>query len=156
MSARVCARVRACERMSTGTTAHAREVMTVRARVRLLAPLVLISAGLVMLALPMPVQAAKPAVESADVKRGREVFQYWCVACHGNGPMKPGTTALQAKYNGVRPAKLEDRTDLTPALTKYFVRTGVNVMPPFRKTEISDADLKALGAYLARPRSARK
>jgi mono/diheme cytochrome c family protein len=29
------------------------------------------------------------------------------------------------------------------------VRTGVSVMPPFRKTEISDADLEALAAYLA-------
>jgi mono/diheme cytochrome c family protein len=29
------------------------------------------------------------------------------------------------------------------------VRKGVSVMPPFRKTEISDADLAALAAYLA-------
>jgi mono/diheme cytochrome c family protein len=36
-----------------------------------------------------------------------------------------------------------------PELTRSFVRTGVSVMPPFRKTEISDADLEALAAYLA-------
>ena len=40
------------------------------------------------------------------------------------------------------------RTSL-PELTRAFVRTGVSVMPPFRKTEISDADLAALAAYLA-------
>jgi hypothetical protein len=33
-----------------------------------------------------------------------------------------------------------------------FVRNGVNVMPRFRKTGISDADLKAPGACLARSR----
>jgi len=36
-----------------------------------------------------------------------------------------------------------------PTITQTFVRTGVSVMPPFRKTEISDADLAALAAYLA-------
>jgi mono/diheme cytochrome c family protein len=30
------------------------------------------------------------------------------------------------------------------------VRHGVSVMPPFRKTEVSDADLAALSAYLTR------
>jgi mono/diheme cytochrome c family protein len=28
-------------------------------------------------------------------------------------------------------------------------RSGVSVMPPFRKTEIRDADLAAVAAYLA-------
>jgi hypothetical protein len=35
-------------------------------------------------------------------------------------------------------------------VTKAFVRKGVSVMPFFRKTEIGDADLDALAAYLAR------
>ncbi|HEV7715198.1 MAG TPA: cytochrome c [Steroidobacteraceae bacterium] len=96
--------------------------------------------------------SAKKAADAASVQKGREVFQYWCTACHGDGPGKPGTTALQTKYNGKKPALLEARKDLTPALTKFFVRNGISVMPPFRKTEITDADLSALAAYLARPR----
>jgi mono/diheme cytochrome c family protein len=36
-----------------------------------------------------------------------------------------------------------------PELTRAFVRNGVSVMPPFRKTEITDAELAALAAYLA-------
>jgi (+)-pinoresinol hydroxylase len=94
------------------------------------------------------------AAENPTVQKGREVFQYWCSACHGAGPTgaRPGTMALQAKYNGTKPAMLESRTDLTPELTKFFVRNGVNVMAPFRKTEITDAELNALAAYLARPR----
>jgi mono/diheme cytochrome c family protein len=45
---------------------------------------------------------------------------------------------------------LEERTDLTPDTVRHFVRNGVSVMPFFRKTEISDAELEALAAYLAR------
>lgn len=83
------------------------------------------------------------------VARGNEVFQYWCAPCHAPGPRNPGTQALEVLYKGAKPAALEQRTDLVPELTRSFVRTGVSVMPPFRKTEISDADLDALAAYLA-------
>ena len=61
----------------------------------------------------------------------------------------PGTQALDALYKGKKPGALEERTDLVPKLTETFVRKGVSVMPPFRKTEITDADLAALAAYLA-------
>jgi mono/diheme cytochrome c family protein len=80
---------------------------------------------------------------------GKAVFDKWCAPCHGDGPGKPGTSALQALYKGTKPALLEERTDLVPQLTKTFVRTGVSVMPFFRKTEISDVELDALAEYLA-------
>ena len=54
-------------------------------------------------------------------------------------------------YKGAKPAMLEERTDLTPEIVKHFVRTGVTVMPFFRKTEINDADLDALALYLSSP-----
>ncbi len=57
---------------------------------------------------------------------------------------------LEQKYKGTKPAALEERTDLTPATVAAVVRSGVGPMPFFRKTEVSDADLKALGAYLSR------
>jgi mono/diheme cytochrome c family protein len=95
------------------------------------------------------VSGALFAQESAVERRGNEVFQYWCAACHAPGPRHPGTQALDTLYKGAKPGALEERTDLTPELTTTFVRTGVSVMPPFRKTEISDADLAALAAYLA-------
>jgi mono/diheme cytochrome c family protein len=86
---------------------------------------------------------------AAQAPDGKVVFEKWCAPCHGDGPGKPGTAALQALYKGVKPALLEQRTDLVPELTKNFVRNGVSVMPFFRKTEISDAELDALAAYLA-------
>ena len=62
----------------------------------------------------------------------------------------PGTDALAAKDKGTKPALLEERKDLTPQFIKIFVRNGVSVMPRFRKTELSEADLEALSAYLTR------
>ena len=85
--------------------------------------------------------------------RGREVYQYWCSTCHGRGTGSPGTVALQAKYAGKVPAVLEDRTDLSAATVRLFVRRGVSIMPFFRKTEVSDADLDAIAVYLTRPRA---
>jgi mono/diheme cytochrome c family protein len=90
--------------------------------------------------------AAAPVVTKSG--RGEQVFAYWCAPCHSAGPGMPGTQALQAKYGGKLPAQLLQRTDLTPTLIAYIVRKGVSVMPYFRKTEISDADLEALTAYI--------
>lgn len=95
------------------------------------------------------VLAGAAMAQTPQQGRGKAVFDTWCAACHGAGPGKPGTAALEALYKGVKPALLEERTDLVPELTKSFVRSGVSIMPFFRKTEISDADLDALGAYLA-------
>jgi len=86
----------------------------------------------------------------AGATPGRAVFWNYCEACHGDGPGKPGTAALAAKYSGAKPALLEQRTDLTPETVKTFVRNGVSIMPIFRKTELSDADLDLLADYLAR------
>jgi len=90
------------------------------------------------------------AADAGQIEAGKQVYQYWCWNCHGEGVGKPGTQALAAKYKGSKPAILDQRTDLTPNLTKIFVRKGVSIMPFFRKTEISDAQLDALAAYLAR------
>jgi mono/diheme cytochrome c family protein len=105
------------------------------------------------------VAAQEPAATSAwtvsttpskDKPKGYVQFQNYCSMCHGEGVGQPGTLALQAKYKGALPALLEKRTDLTPVLIKTFVRNGISVMPLFRKTEISDADLDAIAAYLTR------
>lgn len=105
-----------------------------------------------LLAMAASAMATTPLFAQQDeqlIARGDEVFQHWCAPCHAPGPRHPGTTALEVLYQGSKPAALEERTDLLPAVTKVFVRTGVSIMPPFRKTEISDADLDALAAYLA-------
>ncbi|MGA9885725.1 MAG: cytochrome c [Candidatus Acidiferrales bacterium] len=88
--------------------------------------------------------------KSKGEPRGYVQYQDYCAVCHGEGVGKPGTLALQAKYKGAEPALLANRTDLTPQLIKTYVRNGISVMPFFRKTEISDAELDAIAAYLTR------
>jgi len=44
---------------------------------------------------------------------------------------------------------LTERTDFSTELVKFYVRNGFSVMPHFRKTQISDAQLEALVEYLA-------
>lgn len=81
---------------------------------------------------------------------GKVVFDKWCMPCHGDGPGKPGTTVLRNRYGDSIPALLEERTDMTGEYLVTFVREGVGVMPPFRKTEITDAELESMIDYLVR------
>jgi hypothetical protein len=60
--------------------------------------------------------------------------------------------SLQFKYAGRLPAALEQRTDLTPQIVQYYVRHGIAMMPSFRKTELSDAQVLAIAVYLTRHR----
>ena len=94
---------------------------------------------------------APGAPSEAEAAAGAQVFRRWCSECHGPGAL-PGTGALERRYQGTVPAALEERTDLSGALIRYTVRNGRSFMPFFRKTEISDAELAALSAYLTRPR----
>ena len=100
-----------------------------------------------MTTLLLPITGPVFAQNQAEADRGREVYQKWCTPCHGTGLGKPGTSAFAA--HGVKPAVLEQRTDLTPKMIETAVRKGVYFMPRFRKTEISNADLAAIIDYLA-------
>jgi (+)-pinoresinol hydroxylase len=122
--------------------------------------IVLASIGLVLVTAPVKsadspqyIAWSRTTVTAAPgAPAGYVQFQNSCAVCHGTGPERPGTRALAAKYKGTLPALLEERTDLASDLIKYTVRHGVTVMPPFRKTELSDADLDAITAYLTRKR----
>jgi mono/diheme cytochrome c family protein len=59
---------------------------------------------------------------------------------------------LQIKYDGKVPALLEQRTDLTPDMVRYYIRNGIAMMPRFRKTELSDAQVEIIARYLSRAR----
>jgi mono/diheme cytochrome c family protein len=102
---------------------------------------------------PATIHWTPTTVNATGKPNGYLQFQNDCAVCHGSGPAKPGTRALTAKYGGKEPALLEQRTDLTPELIRAVVRQGISVMPPFRKTELNDADLDAIVGYLTRKRS---
>ena len=101
----------------------------------------------------MPAWTASTVEIKPGQPKGYVQFQNYCAVCHGAGSEKPGTRALRAKYGTRLPALLEERTDLAPQYVKLIVRQGVSVMPPVRKTELSDADLDAIAAYLSRGRA---
>jgi mono/diheme cytochrome c family protein len=105
--------------------------------------------------------SAQPPERAGEIARGKQVYDYWCGTCHGPGlglpgfDGLPGTQQLRIKYRGTSISPLlEERTDLVPEFVKAIVRQGVSFMPQFRKTEISDAELEALAAYLGRNRAA--
>ena len=111
-----------------------------------------IATSLIALATGQVALCAEPAGASkgAAPNVGQLTYEKWCAPCHAPGPQHPGTQALDALYKGSKPGALIQRTDLTPPIVKQFVRTGVSVMPFFRKTEISDVELDALAAFLSK------
>ena len=103
---------------------------------------------------------AATSVDAADVSRGEHLYSQWCQGCHDRlGPTRetmPGTTPLALRYQGTLPAALVDRNDLTPELVKVVVRRGVSFMPTFRKTELTDAELDDIVAFLVRKQPAKE
>ncbi|PNG24386.1 c-type cytochrome [Methylocella silvestris] len=105
--------------------------------------------------------------------QGYLVYNKWCAGCHA-APYEPpphpgepamlssvsrlplGTNIIAQRTLGAVPTALDQRIDLTSEAIGSFVRNGLNAMPPFRKTEISDGELEALSAYLTRNHSGSK
>jgi len=117
----------------------------------------LLSVTVIGASLGVTARAQETEAFTADVERGEQVYDKWCAPCHGPGPGLPGfdglpgTQQLRLKYRGTDvPAVLDQRNDLVPEFIEVIVRQGVSFMPQFRKTEVSDADLEALTAYLTR------
>jgi (+)-pinoresinol hydroxylase len=106
----------------------------------------------------LPAAADSPTISwtwrAADTSAdpGKTEFERACSICHGAGPDRPGTNSLQIKYEGKVPALLEQRTDLTADVVRYYVRNGVAMMPRFRKTELTDAQVDSIARYLSRAR----
>jgi (+)-pinoresinol hydroxylase len=111
---------------------------------------------LALVALAWALHSGGATAQESATERGRQVYDKWCTPCHGAGEGKPGTIAAAALYKGAKPAVLVERTDLTAAGIKTAVRNGVFVMPRFRKTEVTDADLDAIVSYLTRSSASKK
>ena len=116
--------------------------------------------GLILVVMLAPMAAF--AQQAPDVAQGHALFNTWCAGCHravvvdNDNPKSrvnsvvAGSYTLEQRYHGSKPAALEQRTDLAPAYIKSVVRAGLNVMPRTRKTELTDAELGDVVAYLTR------
>jgi mono/diheme cytochrome c family protein len=96
-------------------------------------------------------QAAATVTKAAaeTVRSGRELFNYWCLPCHGAGPGHAGTQRL-ARRLGADQSVLLQRHNLSAKYVQHVVRNGFQMMPPFRYTEISDQELQAVAAYVSK------
>lgn len=103
--------------------------------------------AILTLALAAGLVNADDAALTPQQEQGRRAYNHICVYCHSPGVW--GTNRL-AKRVDKDHAVLENRTDLSAEVIQTVVRTGIGSMPPLRKSELSDADLAAVAAYLTR------
>jgi mono/diheme cytochrome c family protein len=90
---------------------------------------------------------ADEASLTATQEQGRKLFHGTCFYCHGERVW--GTFAL-AQRLGPNRGLLEKRNDLVADYVRIVIRAGVGGMPPYRRTELSDADADAIVNYLTR------
>jgi (+)-pinoresinol hydroxylase len=100
-----------------------------------------------VLAVATNVASADDAALTPQQQLGKRAYNHICVYCHSPGVW--GTNRLSKRMDKEH-ALLENRTDLSAAAIQTIVRTGIGSMPPLRKSELSDADLAAVAAYLTR------
>lgn len=89
------------------------------------------------------------AADAAErVARGKALYERWCHPCHGAGPEYTATMALKQRLGESRSVLLE-RDDLSQQYVEYVVRNGLQMMPPFRPTELSDKNITEIWGYIA-------
>ena len=87
------------------------------------------------------------AVAHRGAADGKALFKEKCAMCHGVGGMGTG---LLARRMDPAIAELEKRTDLTPDYVTQAARTGIGNMPMIARGEVSDTQMAAIAAYLAK------
>jgi 4-cresol dehydrogenase (hydroxylating) cytochrome subunit len=92
--------------------------------------------------------AALAMQAAAAEMTGKEVFDHYCTYCHGSAD-GPGTMQL-GRTRGKDKAFLTERKDLPREYIESVVRHGLRAMPPFAPSDLTDAKLKALAAFLAK------
>lgn len=97
-----------------------------------------------------PQSAASPAgaTQGANLDNpgGAVLYDRYCAGCHNAGPGHPGTMLL-AQLGREHPP-LMGRDDLEPDYIRAVVRNGLIEMPPFRPTELTEAELDQVIAHI--------
>lgn len=87
------------------------------------------------------------ATFTLSAQDGQAIFEKNCSACHAPGMNNPGTQQL-TKTRGAENGVLEQRDNLVDVYVETIVRQGLNAMPGFKPTQITDSELDALADYL--------
>ena len=85
---------------------------------------------------------------SLSAQDGEAIYQTNCSHCHDPGMNNPGTQQL-TKTRGEENGILIDRDNLVDVYVKTIVRNGLNGMPTFKPTQITESELDALAEFLA-------
>ena len=108
--------------------------------------------GLLAVALLMLTACSKSS--DADKPDGAELYALNCAGCHDPGPGHPATMLLEEMERPVAP--LIGRKDLDKDYVHSVVRNGLIEMPPFRPTELTDADVDLVFTYIKTARGPSK
>lgn len=105
---------------------------------------------------PYQMRASLPTGDRlASGGNGETLFSNRCGACHLAGGMGTNLLTKQRMMAGESPEKglLANRKDLNADYVKSVVRMGKVAMPRLSRTEVTDAELDAIAAYLAKAKS---
>ena len=97
-----------------------------------------------ILAVPFLLLIGLVANAQAD---GAKTFENWCEICHAQSHNMPGTAHIEELFGESR-KDLRNSPFVNAATVRQIVRNGRGMMPPFRRTEISNAALDELIEYL--------
>jgi mono/diheme cytochrome c family protein len=102
----------------------------------------------------MPSDAAEPfshkPLRSTATDIGQRLFETKCGICHSNSSLYAGTQMLARRTKG-NDKVLALRKEGVPAeYVKHVVRNGLVEMPPLSRNDLTDQELDAVAAYLAR------
>lgn len=91
--------------------------------------------------------AAEEGSLDAQQQRGKQLFDATCVYCHN--PRGFATERLRTRLSEDR-VVLSERIDLDPAFIRTIVRNGLASMPAYTPTDLSEAQIADVAAYLTR------
>ena len=90
--------------------------------------------------------AANQSGANLDHPGGEVLYDRYCAGCHNPGPGHPATMLLEQL--GREHPPLMGRDDLEPDYIRAVVRNGLIEMPPFRPTELTEAELDQVIAHI--------
>lgn len=98
-----------------------------------------------------PFENPKPVFSKADweaMSQGQRVYERSCAHCHDPGTGPHSGTQMLALSRGEDSAEIRKSANLTPEYVQAVVRNGLQMMPAFRTTEISDEEVAAVAGYV--------
>ena len=93
--------------------------------------------------------AAVPSA-AGEAPDGKALYRERCGMCHQTIGMAVGI--LARRPGDTSKGFLEDRNDLSATFVRTVVRSGIANMPRVARGEVSDPELAAIAAYLAKGR----